>query len=184
MTIWNRVFLFGKSQWHKSRESLLIRIPNPNSLRRTWLHRSFGERIFHSDLWVPTRSSVAMGLAIGWFFGMLPVFGLQIALSLVFGLFFRGHFPTAVLGTFISNPVTTPGILVLQYGLGKWLCREMHIETLPAFVPWPHIMHHGLPLGVGAVATAVIFSMVGYIGVWLLWGTQPGSVLPEGNGKV
>jgi uncharacterized protein (DUF2062 family) len=141
-------------------------MPSPESLRGGWLHRRFGDRIFHADLWIPSRSSLAMGLAIGWFFGLLPVFGLQIALALLCGLFLRGHFPTAVLGTFISNPLTTPAILVVQYGLGRWIARIFHLDVM-AMAP---VLHHGIPFGAGSLASSALAAVVGYFGAWCVWG--------------
>jgi uncharacterized protein len=171
MTIWNRIFPFGKSAWVRSLEKLRSRLPHPDSVRDSWLHRIFGDRIFHPDLWIPTRSSLAMGLAIGWFFGLLPVFGLQIALALVFGLVFRGHFPKAVLGTFITNPFTTPAILVGQYGLGQWLCTHGALTPFPAASSLPEMILLGLPLILGSGVSATVFAVLGYGLIWLLGGS-------------
>ena len=168
MTIWNRVFPFGKSGWARSMNSLVRRLPEPQSLRSSWLHRLFGDRIFHPDLWIPTRYSLAMGLAIGWFFGLLPVFGLQIALALMCGLAFRGHFPTAVLGTFITNPLTTPGILVVQYGFGQWLIRHGALELLLGTSTIPEAINLGMPFFLGSVVSAAIFAGLGYAGIWIV----------------
>jgi uncharacterized protein (DUF2062 family) len=107
-----------------------------------------------------------MGLAVGLFFGMLPTFGLQIALALLFGLFLRGHFPTAVLGTFITNPLTTPGILVAQYGAGRWLACHLWLED-PGLSP---VLHHGIWLAMGSLASAFACALGGYLGIWALWG--------------
>ncbi len=166
MTKWYRLFPFGKTERRAALARLMARLPKPESLRHSWLHRCFGDRIFHPDLWMPNRSSIAMGLAIGWFFGLLPVFGLQIALALLCGLFLRGHFPTAVLGTFISNPLTTPGILVIQYGFGTWIVRRFHMENLEG----TSLLHHGVPFGLGTLASALAVAVLGYLGVWLVWG--------------
>lgn len=166
MTNWYRVFPIGKKERQAALANLIGRLPSPDSLRHSWLHRCFGDRIFHPDLWMPSRSSLAMGLAVGWFFGLLPVFGLQIALALLCGLYLRGHFPTAVLGTFISNPLTTPGILIVQYGIGRWMARLFRIESL-GLAP---VLRHGIPLGLGSLASALALALLGYLGVWLVWG--------------
>jgi uncharacterized protein (DUF2062 family) len=153
------------------------RLPSPQSLRHSWLHRRFGDRIFHPDLWLPTRSSLAMGLAIGWFIGLLPVYGLQIVLALLCGLFLRGHFPTAVLGTFITNPLTTPGILVLQYGFGHWLARMLKVDAAPGADP---LLHHGVQLGLGSLASAFAFGIAGYVGINLVWGLRDSRLVRDG----
>ncbi len=166
MTNWYRVFPFGKKDRRASLADLAGRLPSPESLRRSWLHRRFGERIFHPALWTPTRSSLAMGLAVGWFIGLLPVFGLQIALALLAGLYLRGHFPTAVLGTFISNPLTTPGILIVQYAFGRWIAHRLRMDG-PGLAP---LLHHGIPFGLGCLASALAVAALGYLGVWLAFG--------------
>jgi len=166
MTKWYSLFPIGKTGRRASLQALLRRLPNPESLRNSWLHRLFGDRIFHPDLWMPSRSSLAMGLAIGWFIGLLPIFGLHIALALICGLFLRGHFPTIVLGTFICNPLTTPGILVVQYGFGQWIVRRFRMENLDA----SPFLQHGIPFGLGSLASALALALLGYLGTWFAWG--------------
>jgi uncharacterized protein len=170
VTIWYNAFRFGKTQSRKYLDSLLAKLPGPESIRRSWLHRWFGEGVLRQEFWVPTRYSLAMGIAVGWFFGLLPFFGLQITFSLVLGFFLRCHFPTAVLGTFISNPLTTPAILILQYGFGKWICRLCNLDILSASTLWPSVMNHGIPLLIGAVVSALAMAIIGYGLIWMVWG--------------
>ena len=169
MTIWYKVFLYGKTKSLRYLEILHSKLPSPNSLHQSWLHRWFGEGIFRPELWVPTRYSLAMGLAVGWFFGLLPCFGFQIAFALILGFYLRCHFPTAALGTFISNPLTIPAILVLQYALGKRICRVCNLDPLPVYSHWPQVMHHGIPLAIGALTSALAMAILGYGLIWFVW---------------
>lgn len=169
MTIWYNAFLYGKTRYSRYLEFLHGKLPSPSRLHRSWLHRWFGEGIFRPELWVPTRYSLAMGIAVGWFFGLLPFFGLQIAFAMIMGFYLRCHFPTAVLGTFISNPLTIPGILVLQYGLGKRICRAGNLDFFPAHSHWPQFLHHGIPLAVGALTSALAMAVLGYGLIWCFW---------------
>lgn len=121
------------------------------------------------ELWAPTRYSLAMGIAVGWFIGLLPFFGFQIALSLILSFFLRCHFPTAALGTFITNPLTTPAILFLQYGLGKKICRIWDLEALSLNAHWPQVIHHGIPFAVGALVSGAAMAGFGYALLWSAW---------------
>ena len=73
----------------------------------------------HPKLWHWSRRGVAMGVALGVFFGLLiPI--AQIPLSVAAAVVMRANIPTAVASTLVSNPVTfgpiypvwrkTPGI--------------------------------------------------------------------------
>lgn len=169
MTIWYKAFLFGKNLSGRYRKFSLRKLPSPASLKHSWLHRYFGDGIFRSEFWSPTRRSLAIGLALGWFLGLLPLFGLQIELVLLFGFLLRCHLPTAVFGTFISNPLTLPGILLLQYGLGKKICLLLGIAPTSEFQFWTRWIQHGIPLGVGAFTSACGMGLVGFGLIWLAW---------------
>ncbi len=51
-----------------------------------------------------THHAVALGTAVGMFFGLLPVTGLQIALVIFASLFVRFNRPAGVLATYVTNP--------------------------------------------------------------------------------
>ena len=60
----------------------------------------------------------ARGLAIGVFIGCLPIFGLQMLVSLGLASTMRGNRFLAMAGTWISNPVTNLPLFWLSYQLG------------------------------------------------------------------
>ena len=63
----------------------------------------------------------AWGLAIGVFIGCLPIFGLQMLVSLGLASTMRGNKFLAMAGTWISNPVTNLPLFWLSYQLGTLL---------------------------------------------------------------
>jgi uncharacterized protein (DUF2062 family) len=63
----------------------------------------------------------ARGLAIGVFIGCLPIFGLQMLVSLGLASTMRGNRFLAMAGTWISNPVTNLPLFWLSYQLGTLL---------------------------------------------------------------
>ncbi|MCK5807457.1 DUF2062 domain-containing protein [bacterium] len=63
--------------------------------------------------------SIAYGLALGIFIGFLPIMGVQMAVVLFFSLIFRGaNKPAAVVGVWISNPLTVLPIYAFNYLVG------------------------------------------------------------------
>jgi len=63
----------------------------------------------------------ARGLAIGVFIGCLPIFGLQMLVSLGLASTMRGNRFLAMAGTWISNPVTNLPLFWFSYQLGTLL---------------------------------------------------------------
>ena len=64
---------------------------------------------------------LARGLAIGVFIGCLPIFGLQMLVSLGLASTMRGNKFLAMAGTWISNPITNLPLFWLSYQLGTLL---------------------------------------------------------------
>ena len=72
------------------------------------------------ELWRFTRRSVPRGVAVGLLVGIFALIpGVQIAGAALMCLPFRGNIPLAALMTFLSNPFTTPFILVASVWLGN-----------------------------------------------------------------
>lgn len=53
-------------------------------------------------------SKIAMGMAVGVFWGIFPTFGLGTVLAFILAVIFRFNKAAAVIGSFIMNPLTTP----------------------------------------------------------------------------
>ena len=60
-------------------------------------------------------------MAVGIFIGMLPIIPFQTALALAIAVFFRTSKITAVLGTWISNPLNWYILYYLSYKLGAFV---------------------------------------------------------------
>ncbi len=94
--------------------------PTPEKIRNSRLLRPFGRHLQHHFLWQFNRQSVALGAAVGLFFGILMPFG-QIPVSALFAIIARANLPVAALGTFISNPLTFAPMYYIAYRLGNFL---------------------------------------------------------------
>jgi uncharacterized protein (DUF2062 family) len=77
---------------------------------------------------------IAMGLALGLFLGVSPMFGLQVWIAILLAALFKWNKIAAALGTVISNPFTTPFIYAATYYVGSKLFDTGKI--LPAGLAW------------------------------------------------
>jgi uncharacterized protein (DUF2062 family) len=63
---------------------------------------------------------IALGAAIGAFWGVFPTFGLSTILSLLMYKLFRFNLVVAISAAFISNPLTSPFLLWISYKVGTF----------------------------------------------------------------
>lgn len=66
---------------------------------------------------------IALGAAIGAFWGVFPTFGLSTILSLLLYKIFRFNIVAAISGAFISNPLTSPFLLMISYKVGSYFIK-------------------------------------------------------------
>ncbi len=66
---------------------------------------------------------IARGVAIGVLWGIIPTFGFAILFSLPTAVFLRANKLSAILGTFVANPFTTPFIYAFEYKIGQLVLR-------------------------------------------------------------
>ncbi len=145
-------------------------LPDPVTLRGQRGFAWMGPLLDRPWLWRVNRVAIARGLAIGMFFGFLLPFGQGIAAgALAIGL--RANLPAAVFATFVSNPLTTPAILVAAYYTGLAVLREpMVLPALARDTDWlAGIRAMGEPLLVGLPLLAVVVTVFTYFGVQLAW---------------
>jgi uncharacterized protein (DUF2062 family) len=159
--------------WWRTPFRYLLRVrPRQRHLHGSWVHRLLGARIFENALWVPTRMTLAKGVAIGMFIGLLPLIGLQILVSVVLCYFFRANIAAAVLTTFISNPFTAAGLLWMQVVLGHWLAPAFAaVDATHYSGTAKYLAVYGKPLLVGSLASAAVGALVSYPlmhGLWIL----------------
>ncbi|OGB33726.1 MAG: hypothetical protein A3F78_12220 [Burkholderiales bacterium RIFCSPLOWO2_12_FULL_61_40] len=134
-----------------------------------WLHQP--------KLWHWSRRGVALGVALGVFFGLLiPI--AQIPLSVAAAILLRANIPAAVASTLVSNPVTFGPIYYGAYRLGVWVTgetkpleAEVVIETPePQDASlWHRIRALGKPLLVGLSITAALMGLMTYGLITLVW---------------
>ena len=113
-----------------------------NALSR-WMHRNLPRREDMEDnrwlgplarrpeLWRFTRRSVPRGVAVGLLVGIFALIpGVQIIGAALMCVPSRGNIPLAVLMTFLSNPATTPFILIGSAWVGNRIGFHADLATL------------------------------------------------------
>lgn len=93
-------------------------LPDPETVRTNRWLRWMGPLLKHPRLWHFSRKGIAMGLALGIFFGLLiPV--AQIPFAAATAVLLRANLPMAVASTLVTNPVTFGPVYYGAYRLGK-----------------------------------------------------------------
>ncbi len=120
-----------KKSYLKLVRSSLRAIRHPQLRDRAWW-RMISKPVADRRLWIPCRDTVASGMAIGMFFSLMPMPFQSIAATLL-AMRFRANIPFAFAACWISNPFTTPAILLGQFFLGDWMRHTLG-------VPMPHFL--------------------------------------------
>lgn len=159
-------------------------IPTHDSIKSNRWLRWLGPRIHDPQLWHINRNSVARGVAIGAFFGlMVPI--AQIPAAAVVALVLRGNLWIAAMSTLISNPLTYGPLYVFAYRLGRALLPVEASSTVSAAqlgqvatpLQWMGDALHSLsvisgPLLLGMALMAVTAATASYFGIQVFWRTR------------
>lgn len=147
-------------------------LPEPEQLAgNRWL-RWLGPRIFHPRLWHVSRRGVALGVAIGVFFGFLiPI--AQIPVSAAVAVALRANLPTAVASTLVTNPVTFPPVYYAAWKVGGAILGESPpaAATTDAAADaggWHAAWHFVSGVGRALVLGLALFAVAFGIGLYLL----------------
>jgi uncharacterized protein len=109
-----------------------------------------------------TSHSIALGTAIGMFFGIMPLWGFKTLLALVICRLLRGNLLAAAIASTLHDAALPilPLLLRWEYDLGYWLLSQPH--TLPpkltlsdanplVWLHWSTFLTVGRPLLVGSL---------------------------------
>lgn len=131
------------------------------------------------ELWRFTRRSVPRGVAVGLLVGIFALIpGIQIIGAALLCVPARGNIPIAAAMTFLSNPATTPLILIISALIGNFL--GFHADTATVWA----MVDRGASLGewtswffsdaapavlVGLAVFSVVAASVGYVVAGFIW---------------
>lgn len=157
-------------QWRRSwAGKYLRRLPRIKQLRGTLLHRMLGDRLFDPRLWNWSRHGIALGLAIGAFFSALPI-PLQSVPAALLAVLLRANVPAALVGCWVSNPITMPLFIYLQLHAGSWMLgrpsllaqwQEQSLMQLIKAAPGV-LVAGGLALGLALAVICYFLAALGY----------------------
>ena len=162
-------------------------LPSPDTVRQNRWLRWMGPILNHPRLWHFSRKGIALGMALGVFFGLLiPI--AQIPLSATLAVLLRANVPMAMASTLVTNPITFGPVYYGAYHLGEWVLGEDSSTAPPELKPleatpevvdrsWGETIAHwfeqittvGKPLAVGLAVLACVFGVLVYVVVSALW---------------
>jgi uncharacterized protein (DUF2062 family) len=155
-------------------------LPSHESVKQNKYLARFGSLLHHPNLWHLNRDSVAGGVAVGMFSGLVPG-PLQMLTAAVLAIPLRVNLPVALATTFYTNPFTIGPLYVLAYGIGTLFVSGDGAPLnhapgfdwsnfgawLRAFLEW--MLSLGKPLAIGLLALAIGLAVAGYVFVQLAW---------------
>ena len=144
-----------------------------------WL-KPLGGWLHHPNLWHLHRRSVAGGVAIGLFCGLIPG-PLQMISAALLAILLRVNLPVAVFTTLYTNPFTILPLYLLAYEFGA-LVSGAHSDAAAAQLSFPEMHWHnwanelwgwlvmlGKPIMIGLPLLAVSLAIAGYFVVRVAW---------------
>ena len=156
-------------------------LPTRDAITQSRLLRWLGPRIHDPLLWHVNRRSVARGVAMGVFFGlMIPI--AQIPAAAIASLLLRGNLWIAAVSTLVSNPLTYGPLYYFAYRLGAGVIGmrtpadltaeavEQPMRMIDSLAQaWAWITGIGQPLLLGMLIMAVTGAFIAYWGTQLVW---------------
>jgi uncharacterized protein (DUF2062 family) len=154
-------------------------MPSREQLAQSRWIKPFGRRILHSEFWRFTRRSVPRGVAVGLFVGVFFLIpGVQIIAAALFSIPVRGNIPVAAGMTFLTNPFTTPFLIIASIPVGNLLgfhadksaVIEMYSRSAPVSEWLAWLASDAAPALIsGLFIVAVASGAIGYVLSILVW---------------
>lgn len=158
-------------------------LPDHETIRQHRYVACFGPRLQHPGLWHLCRRSVAGGVAVGMFTGLIPGSNpVQFLAASLCAIAFRVNLPIAVLVTLYSNPFTIVPLYYAAFKLGQLALLRSDAEVpsiatvfsghglrewMSSALDW--LAGVGYPLLVGLPLLAIILAVAGYLIVDWAW---------------
>jgi uncharacterized protein len=151
-------------------------IPTREMLEGNRWTRSLARR---QELWRFTRRSVPRGVAVGLLVGIFALIpGIQIIGAALMCVPGRGNIPIAAAMTFLSNPATTPFIVLFSAVIGNFMGFHADVATVMAMVErgagardwisW-FVSDAAPAVLVGLAIFSVVAAAVGYLAASVSW---------------
>ncbi|MDQ7968290.1 MAG: DUF2062 domain-containing protein [Oxalicibacterium faecigallinarum] len=165
-------------------------MPTSQSFHDNRYLRPLARYLHHHYLWQFNRRTVAGGLAVGLFAGILSPIA-QILFASILAMIARVNLPVAAFATLVTNPFTVPPIYYAAYRVGKSLigsdpgaAEDLDPETMEKIVgagsleggignwfanmiDW--LQAAGPQLMLGLAIFSVVSAVLGYVLVHVIW---------------
>ena len=159
-------------------------LPSHESVKHNRYIGLFGPALQHHNLWHLHRRSVAGGVAVGLFCGLVPG-PLQMLSAALLAVLLRVNLPVAMVATLYTNPLTIVPLYLLAYKLGRLVTGhgaqslpsaplELTLsdfgQWIPMLIDWIAAM--GRPFLIGLLLLASLLAATGYaavLGAWRLY---------------
>ncbi len=139
--------------------------------RDAWYLAPFRHLLHDPNLWTIRRRNVVPAFALGLYIAFLPIPG-HILVAALLALLLRVNIPVAAVSTLVSNPLTMGPLYYLCYEFGLRILGvdsqpfsfEMSFEWLGS-----QLVNIWQPLLLGCLLLGAIASLLGYVGLDMLW---------------
>jgi len=133
--------------------------------------RPFRLLLEHPAYWSLNRRSVTRAFALGLFIAFIPL-PVHLVLSIGLALLFKLNLPAALLGTLLTNPVTTVPLYLAAYWLGCELL-DLPVGSMAFEMSWDWVTTALLPVWkpflLGCLVLGLSSAVLGYILVGGAW---------------
>ncbi|MFA5083279.1 MAG: DUF2062 domain-containing protein [Hydrogenophilaceae bacterium] len=156
-------------------------LPDHASIREHRHLARFQHLLRHPNLWHLNRHSVAGGVAVGMFAGLIPG-PVQMLAGAILAILFRVNLPVAMVTTWYTNPFTWGPLILAAYWLGSLITGEPLAQAIPPDFDWsgghwlryfPELWLWFKELGetylIGSVLLGLLLAALGYAAVQLAW---------------
>ena len=158
-------------------------LPSHETVRNHRYIARFGPWLRHHNLWHLHRRSVAGGVAVGLFAGLIPGSNpVQFTLAALLAIAMRANLPISILTTLYTNPLTILPLYYAAFRLGQLVLLQgggsvpplpfnfegkSFMEWIPAALEW--LAGVGKPLLVGLPLLGLLLALIGYFAVDWGW---------------
>ncbi|OGA44791.1 MAG: hypothetical protein A3G25_18670 [Betaproteobacteria bacterium RIFCSPLOWO2_12_FULL_63_13] len=154
-------------------------LPSHEAVKNNRHIARFGSFLHHPNLWHLNRDSVAGGVAIGLFSGLVPG-PFQMLTAAILCVLFKVNLPVGLATTIYTNPLTIGPLYLIAYRIGRLLVGGHGVAAPPPDMDWSlpgtwmealltWMLSLGKPLAIGLVVLALALAVLGYLFVQLGW---------------
>lgn len=146
-------------------------LPSDQTFREHKRLRWMGRLLHDPNLWHLNRRSVAGAVSVGFFLAWVPV-PIQMWIAALVAVVIRVNLPIAVLGVWLTNPVTMGPMFLFAANLGAWILgRDLTITEFRFSWGWLTEQKDAFwePLLMGCFVIGLTAAVMGNLLVRLLW---------------